>query len=118
MDIAPLFGISLTSPSIPSTILVYWRTSLVGSYKVNTDEYVKDRFASGCGIIRDSSGQCVHTFFSSYGECSILEADFKTILAQKIGLSDLWIESDSTLAIHCIIRGGGPWSIQATLSHI
>ncbi|KAL2541997.1 Uncharacterized protein Adt_02975 [Abeliophyllum distichum] len=28
------------------------------------------------------------------------------------------IESDSTLAIHCITKGGGPWSIQATLYHI
>ncbi|KAL2506639.1 Uncharacterized protein Adt_22260 [Abeliophyllum distichum] len=32
--------------------------------------------------------------------------------------SDLWIESDSTLVIHCMTKGGGPWSIQATLRHI
>ncbi|KAL2506934.1 Uncharacterized protein Adt_22555 [Abeliophyllum distichum] len=31
---------------------------------------------------------------------------------------DLWIESDYTLAIHCITRGGGPWSIQVTLCRI
>ncbi|KAL2503882.1 Uncharacterized protein Adt_19503 [Abeliophyllum distichum] len=37
---------------------------------------------------------------------------------QRIVLSDLWIEADSTLAIHCITRGGGPWSIQAILRHI
>ncbi|KAL2472343.1 Ribonuclease H protein [Abeliophyllum distichum] len=86
MDIAPLFGISLTISSLPPPVLVYWRTPLVRYYKVNTDGCVKDGFSSGGRIIRDSS--------------------------------DLWIESDSTLAIHCIIRGGGPWSIQAILRHI
>ncbi|KAL2455399.1 Ribonuclease H protein [Abeliophyllum distichum] len=40
------------------------------------------------------------------------------ILAQRLVLSDLWIESNSTLAIHYITRDGGPWSIQATLRHI
>ncbi|KAL2542861.1 Aspartic peptidase domain containing protein [Abeliophyllum distichum] len=40
------------------------------------------------------------------------------ILAQRLGLSVLWVESDSTLAIHCITKGGGPWHIQATLRHI
>ncbi|KAL2527535.1 Uncharacterized protein Adt_12589 [Abeliophyllum distichum] len=62
-------------------------------------------------------------FFSSYGECSILEAELRAILdgiilAQRIVLSDLWIESYCTLAIYCITRGGGPWSIQDTLHHI
>ncbi|KAL2485051.1 Uncharacterized protein Adt_29807 [Abeliophyllum distichum] len=38
--------------------------------------------------------------------------------AQRLGLSVLWVESDSTLAIQCITKGGGPWHIQATLRHI
>ncbi|KAL2532578.1 Uncharacterized protein Adt_05929 [Abeliophyllum distichum] len=37
---------------------------------------------------------------------------------KRLGLSVLWVESDSTLAIHCITKGGGPWHIQATLRHI
>ncbi|KAL2531288.1 Uncharacterized protein Adt_04639 [Abeliophyllum distichum] len=86
MDITPLFGISLTTLSIPFSVLIYWRIPLVESYKVNTNGCVKDGFASEWEIIRN--------------------------------LSDLWIESNSTLAIHCITRGGGPWSIQATLRHI
>ncbi|KAL2525897.1 Uncharacterized protein Adt_10951 [Abeliophyllum distichum] len=58
-----------------------------------------------------------------YGECTILEAELRAILdgitlAQRLGLSVLWVESDSTLAIHCITKGGGPWNIQATLRHI
>ncbi|KAL2474270.1 Uncharacterized protein Adt_35006 [Abeliophyllum distichum] len=40
------------------------------------------------------------------------------ILAQRIVPPDLWIESDSNLVIHCITRGRGPWSIQATLCRI
>ncbi|KAL2512747.1 Uncharacterized protein Adt_18347 [Abeliophyllum distichum] len=98
-------------------------TPLEGFYKVNTDGCVKDGFVSGGGIIKDSSGQCVRAFFSSYGECHILEAElpaifYGIILAQRLVLSNLWIESDSTLAIHCITRGGLPWYIQATLCHI
>ncbi|KAL2527183.1 Uncharacterized protein Adt_12237 [Abeliophyllum distichum] len=78
---------------------------------------------SGGGIIRDSSGQCIRAFFSFYGDCTILEAELRAILdgiilAQRLGLSVLWVESDSTLAIHCITKGGGPWHIQATLRHI
>ncbi|KAL2498240.1 RNase H domain-containing protein [Abeliophyllum distichum] len=111
MDIVPLFGISLTIPSIPPPILAYWHTPPVGSYKIKTDGYVKDGFASGREIILDSLGQCVLAFFSSYGECLILEAELGAILdgiilAQRIVISDLCIESNSTLAIHCITRGG------------
>ncbi|KAL2459896.1 Ribonuclease H protein [Abeliophyllum distichum] len=91
MDIAPLFGVTITTPSPPPpSILVFWSTPPVGSYKINTDGCVKDGFASGGGIIRDSD----------------------------LGKSVLWVESDSTLAIHCITKGGGPWHIQATLWHI
>ncbi|KAL2480277.1 hypothetical protein Adt_33243 [Abeliophyllum distichum] len=59
MDIAPLFGISLTTPSLLLHILVYWHTTLVESYKVNTDRCVKNRFSSGGRIIRDLLGQYV-----------------------------------------------------------
>ncbi|KAL2486928.1 Uncharacterized protein Adt_31684 [Abeliophyllum distichum] len=114
------FLVSLLPP--PPT-LVFWRTPPVGSYKINTDGCVKDGVASGGGIIRDSSGQCIRAFFSFYGDCTILEAELRAILdgiilAQRLGLSVLWVESDSTLAIHCITKGGGPWHIQATLRHI
>ncbi|KAL2466024.1 Uncharacterized protein Adt_41875 [Abeliophyllum distichum] len=117
MDIAPLFCISVTTTSFPPSILVYWRTLPLKFYKFKTDGCIKNRFASGWGIIRDSSGQCVRAFFSSYGECLILEFELSAILdsiilAQMIVLSDLWIEFNSTLAIHCITRSGGPWSIQ------
>ncbi|KAL2531794.1 Uncharacterized protein Adt_05145 [Abeliophyllum distichum] len=114
---------SLPPPSHPPPTLVFWRTPPVGSYKINTDGCVKDGFASGGGIIRDSSGQCIRAFFSFYGDCTILEAELRAIrdgiiLAQRLGLSVLWVESDSTLAIHCITKGGGPWHIQATIRHI
>ncbi|KAL2531244.1 Ribonuclease H protein [Abeliophyllum distichum] len=39
-------------------------------------------------------------------------------IRQRLGLTILWVESDSTLAIHCITKGGRPWNIQATLCHI
>ncbi|KAL2498960.1 hypothetical protein Adt_24524 [Abeliophyllum distichum] len=54
--------------------------SRLGSYKINNDGYAKDGFASGWRIIRDSSGQCIRAFFSSYDECSILEAELRAIL--------------------------------------
>ncbi|KAL2464856.1 Uncharacterized protein Adt_40707 [Abeliophyllum distichum] len=116
LDIIILFGISLTAPSHSPPVLVFWRSPPVGSYKINTDGYVKDGFTSGGRIIRDSTGQCVRAFYSFYGDCAILEAELRAILdgiilAQRIGLLVLWIELDSTLAIHCITRGGRPWAI-------
>ncbi|KAL2475249.1 Uncharacterized protein Adt_35985 [Abeliophyllum distichum] len=80
MDIAPIFGVIITTPSHPPPTLVFWRTPPVGSYKINTDGCVKDGFASGGGIIRDSSGQCIRAFFSFYGDCTILEAELRAIL--------------------------------------
>ncbi|KAL2518280.1 Ribonuclease H domain [Abeliophyllum distichum] len=84
----------LPPPSPPPPTLVFWRTPPVGSYKINTDGCVKDGFASGGGIIRDSSGQCIRAFFSFYGDCTILEAELRAlldgiILAQRLGLSVL-----------------------------
>ncbi|KAL2510965.1 RNase H domain-containing protein [Abeliophyllum distichum] len=46
IDIAHLFGISLTTLLLPPPVLVYWHTPPMGSYKVNTDGCVKDGFAS------------------------------------------------------------------------
>ncbi|KAL2513416.1 Uncharacterized protein Adt_19016 [Abeliophyllum distichum] len=64
-------------PSPPPPMLVFWRTPPVGSYKINTDGCVKDGFASGGGIIRDSSGQCIRAFFSFYGDCTILGRSYE-----------------------------------------
>ncbi|KAL2516621.1 Uncharacterized protein Adt_12868 [Abeliophyllum distichum] len=50
MDIAPLFGVTITTPSPPPPTLVFWRTPPVGSYKINTDGCVKDGFASAFGL--------------------------------------------------------------------
>ncbi|CAI9766758.1 unnamed protein product [Fraxinus pennsylvanica] len=46
LTLATIFGIFMDphSPSLP--ILVWWHTPPIGSVKINTDEYVKDGFAS------------------------------------------------------------------------
>ncbi|KAL2500197.1 Uncharacterized protein Adt_25747 [Abeliophyllum distichum] len=77
------FLVSLLPPPSPPPhppTLVFWHTPPVGSYKINTDGCVKDGFASGRVIIRDSSGQCIRAFFSFYGDCIILEAELRAIL--------------------------------------
>ncbi|XP_022866066.1 uncharacterized protein LOC111385870 [Olea europaea var. sylvestris] len=103
--------------------MVVWRTPPVGSYKINTDGCVKDGFVSGGCIIRDHAGYCIRAFSASYGPCFILEAELRAILdglllARGLGISAIWLEADSTLAIHCITKGGGPWSIQGILRQI
>ncbi|KAL2534444.1 Uncharacterized protein Adt_07795 [Abeliophyllum distichum] len=105
--ITPLFGIFLTTPSLPLPVLVYWRTPPGGSYKVNTDGCVKDGFASRGWIIRDSSGQCVSAFFSSYGECSILEAELRAIFDGIILVQRLVLSDDRNSATMLISVGGG-----------
>lgn len=114
-----LFSISMTLPPPPPSIVV-WRPPLVGSYKINTDRYIKDGFVSGAGIIRDHIGYCFRAFSAFYGPCLILEAELITILdgillARGIRLSAIWVEADLTLAIHYIIRDEGPSNIQGTL---
>jgi ribonuclease HI len=123
MQVAPFFGVSLTLPIPPSPIVVWWRTPAVGCVKINTDGCVKDGLASGGGIIRDHAGNCISAFSASYGPCLILEAELRAIhdgilLARDLGLSDIWVEADSSVAIHCILRGGGPWTIQGILRQI
>ncbi|KAL2519778.1 Uncharacterized protein Adt_16025 [Abeliophyllum distichum] len=56
-------------------------------------------------------------------ETFILEAELRAILqgiklARRMGLVDLWMETDSTLVVHCISYGGGPWVIQSILTRI
>jgi ribonuclease HI len=103
--------------------MVWWRTPAIGSVKINTDGCVKDGFASGGGIIRDHAGNCITAFSASYGQCLILEAELRAIrdgilLARDLGLSNIWVEADSSVATHCILRGGGPWNIQGILRQI
>ncbi|KAL2518268.1 Uncharacterized protein Adt_14515 [Abeliophyllum distichum] len=103
--------------------LVYWRALLAGSAKINTDGCVKDVFASGRGVIRNYTWHCIRAFSAGYRDIFILEAELRTILqgiehVRRMGLVDLWIETDSTLAVHCISRGGGPWVIQSILTCI
>ncbi|XP_022866063.1 uncharacterized protein LOC111385868 [Olea europaea var. sylvestris] len=96
VTLASFFGISLTCPLPPPPIMVVWRTPPVGSFKINTDGCVKDGFASA--ELR-----------------AILDG---LLLARGLGISAIWLEADSTLAIHCITKGGGPWSIQGILRQI
>ncbi|KAL2517021.1 zf-RVT domain-containing protein [Abeliophyllum distichum] len=93
MDIAPLFDVIITTPSPPPPTLVFWRTPPVGSYKINTDGCVKDGVASGGGIIRDSSGQCIRAFFSFYGDCTILEAGATSYTRRDHSGSETWVIS-------------------------
>ncbi|KAL2512700.1 RNase H domain-containing protein [Abeliophyllum distichum] len=110
-DLAPYFGITLISPTPQPPTLVYWRAPLAGSAKINTDGCVKDRFTSGGVVIRDHNRRCIRAFSAGYGDIFILEAELRAILqrielARRMGLVDLWIETDSTLAVHCISYGG------------
>ncbi|XP_022853772.1 uncharacterized protein LOC111375202 [Olea europaea var. sylvestris] len=103
VSLAPFFGISMTHPIPPPPIM--------------------DGIASGGGIIRDHTGYRIKAFSASYGTCLILEAELRAILdgillAKGLGISAIWIEVDSTLAIHCITKGGGPWTIQGILRRI
>ncbi|KAL2505093.1 Uncharacterized protein Adt_20714 [Abeliophyllum distichum] len=123
IDLAPHFGITLISPTPNPPTLVYWRAPSAGSAKINTDGCINDGFVSSGSVIRDHTGCCIRAFFAGYGDIFILEAELRVILqgielARRMGLVDLWIETDSTLAVHCISRGGGPWVIQSILRRI
>ncbi|XP_022865542.1 uncharacterized protein LOC111385389 [Olea europaea var. sylvestris] len=61
-----------------------------------------------------------HSYYhSSTGILAELRATLDgLLLARGLGISAIWIEVDSMLAIHCIIKGGGPWTIQGILRQI
>ncbi|KAL2486580.1 Uncharacterized protein Adt_31336 [Abeliophyllum distichum] len=117
MDIAHLFGISLTIISLHPPVLVYRRTPPVESYKINTNGCVKDEFAREGGLLGIhqiivfvlSSLHMESTLFWRPSSGAIFDG---VIFAHRIVLSDLWIDSYSTLAIHWITKGERPWSIQ------
>ncbi|KAL2505042.1 Uncharacterized protein Adt_20663 [Abeliophyllum distichum] len=111
----------LLSPTPPT--LVYWHALSAGCAKINTDGCIRDGFTSGRGVIRDHTRHCIRAFSASYGNIFILEAELRVILqgielARRMGLVDLWIETDSTMAVHCISRGGDSWVIQSILKRI
>lgn len=123
LTFASFFGISLTLPPPLPAIVVVWRTLPMGSYKINTNGYVKNGFASGGGINRDHTRNCIRVFSVSYGPCLNLEVKLRAIiygilLARGVGISTIWVYADLSVAIHCITRGGGPWKIQGTFRQI
>ncbi|KAL2490800.1 Uncharacterized protein Adt_26428 [Abeliophyllum distichum] len=75
------------------------------------------------GVLSEITGRCIRAFSAGYGDIFILEAELRAILqgielARRMGLVDLWIETNSTLDVHCISRGRGPWVIQSILRRI
>lgn len=94
---------------------VFHHSSPMRSYKIDTNECIKNGFASTGDIIRDHYGHHVKTFLSSYGDCPVLEAELQAILdgislACRLGLFNTWGEADSSVVVHCIAEGGEPWA--------
>ncbi|KAL2531246.1 Uncharacterized protein Adt_04597 [Abeliophyllum distichum] len=66
----------------------------------------------------DNTGRNINSLFHLVPQTIAEKIGSIPITAQRTGLLVLWIESDSTLSIHCITRGGGPWAIQDIICHI
>ncbi|KAL2470536.1 Uncharacterized protein Adt_38672 [Abeliophyllum distichum] len=103
MDIAPIFGISLTTPSLPPPVLVYWRTPPVGSYKVNIDGCVKDGFTSGERIIRDSSDLWIESD-STFPFTALLEVEDLGLFRTLFATSDISLPSTVILFLIFIAK--------------
>ena len=71
---------------------------------------VKQQFQAACGgVIRDSQGQWIMGFCKSLGLQTIIEAELYAIMlglrmAQKLGLQQIMLYSDSLDAINIIMR--------------
>lgn len=105
MALTPLFGSSMTFPPSSPHVLIICHTPPMGSYKINTNDGVKDGFTSGGGIIRDQTRRCIGAFSSFYGACLILEAKLKAVLGVSLlarghGISCTWIKANLTATIH------------------
>ncbi|KAL8480330.1 hypothetical protein ACS0TY_027030 [Phlomoides rotata] len=103
------------------TIVIRWRPPQAGWYKVNVDGSVPNSpgpsFAGA--IFRNSRGFFVAAFSKSVGWGYPLEVELASILhailfAFDCGWTSLWVESDSTMAIHTLQHHIQivPWRLQ------
>jgi ribonuclease HI len=86
---------------------VTWFTPHAFQVKVNTDGAACGfpGFAGFGGIFRDHPGRCLGCFAGSMGVATAVEAELQAIIhavsmASQNGWRTLWIECDSTLALH------------------
>ena len=99
-----IHGRSMKAPQIHE---VTWLTPHAFQVKVNTDGAARGSPGlAGCGgIFRDNLGCCLGCFAGSMGVATTLEAELQAIIhvvsmASQNGWRTLWIEYDSTLALH------------------
>lgn len=99
--------------------VVRWTPPPPGCYKINTDGSTNNGFIyAGC-IVRNSLGYFVAAFSMMLGrgvalDAEILAAMHNVIFAHKKGWTNVWVETDSTIALK-ILKGSGrliPWKIK------
>lgn len=114
------FSISLP-PSSP--ILVFWHAPRVRFYEYQRQSVLRGWFCKWWGIVWDQSRWCIHALFSSYGDYPIREAKLRAILhgiriTRRLGLTNSWIEVESSLEIYCLTCGWWCGIFNTILGHI
>ncbi|KAL2505586.1 RNase H domain-containing protein [Abeliophyllum distichum] len=112
---------------LPFPVAVTWRKPRDGWIKLNTDGALKDcglAAGGGVGVTRNHLGDVSWGFYDYYGECSILEVEFKAVemglrLCWQSNFNKVWVEVDSKAAmLLCIQKDKGPLEVQYTLESI
>ncbi|CAN1188105.1 Putative ribonuclease H protein At1g65750 [Linum perenne] len=101
---------------------VSWEAGSEDWYTLNTDGSVlghRGRSAAG-GLIRDSSGKCLHAFTMNLGVCTITRAEICGALegvrrAWEAGYQKLEIQMDSKVAVEILLNASLATSHQFTL---
>ncbi|KAJ4710484.1 Ribonuclease H protein [Melia azedarach] len=95
----------------PNKIQVFWRPPTIPFVKVNTDGVSKNNpGAAACGgVFRDFQGEFLGAFAMNLGRQSSFFAEIMGIIqgisyAAKRGWYFIWLESDSTAAIACLLN--------------
>ncbi|XP_020599497.1 uncharacterized protein LOC110038913 [Phalaenopsis equestris] len=108
---------ALCAPKFPKFSLVCWQPPHLEWVKVNTNGSYLASHAGMGGIFRDSYGACLLFFHSPVMDEDPLEAEAQDIfwaisLARKLGIRNLWLESDSLILINILNRLlSSPWNL-------
>ncbi|XP_077252703.1 uncharacterized protein LOC143892126 [Tasmannia lanceolata] len=90
-----------------------WTAPKEDEFKLNMDASLTDEGGGIGGIIRNASGQVIHIFSISVDKDEIFSLEIQAIcegigVAEKLGISNLWIETDSTFAVDSINKKTDP----------
>jgi len=119
-NVLKFFGINTRTGKVLCHLLVRWKFPSPGWVKINTDGAARGYpgLATCGGIFRGSMGEFIEAFFVFLEVQTALVVEFYEVIhameeAQKMGLTNVWLECDSDLVcVAFTARTNVPWMLR------